>query len=47
MTFLFPVFGPRQHVFKDNDSKMIDLGPKGNDVFVVVLVLFTVFFHCE
>ena len=47
MTCLFTVFGPRQHVFKNNDSKMIDLGQKGNSVFIVVLVLLTVFFHCE
>ena len=44
MTCLFTVFGPRQHVFKNNDSKMTDLGQKGNNVFIVVLVFLTVFF---
>ena len=44
MTYLFTVFAPRQHVFKNNDSKMIDLGQKGNNVFIVVLVYLTVFF---
>ena len=47
MTSLFTVFGPRQHELKNNDSKMIDLGQKGNNVFIVALVFLTVFFHCE
>ena len=46
MTRLFTVFGPRQNVFK-NDSKMIDLGQKGNYVFIIILVFLTVFCHCE
>ena len=43
MTCLFTFFGPRQHVFKNNDSKMIDLEQKGNNVFIVVLVFLIVF----
>ena len=40
MTCFFTVFGPRQHAFKNNDSKMIDLGQRVNNVFIVVLTLF-------
>ena len=40
MTYFFTVFGPTQHVFKNNGSKMIDLGHR--NVFIVVLV-FNVF----
>ena len=46
MTCLIDVFGPRQHVFKNNDFKMIDLGQEGNYVFIVVSVFLTVF-YCE
>ena len=44
---LFTVFGPRQHAFKNNDSKLIDLGQRGNNVFIVFLVflIFFFFFH--
>ena len=44
MTCLFTVFGPMKHVFKNNGSKMIDLGQKENNVFIVVLVFLIVFF---
>ena len=47
MTCLFTIFGPEQQVFKNNGSKMIDLGQKGNNVFIVVSVFLTAFFHCE
>ena len=47
MTCLFTIFGPKQQVFKNNGSKMIDLGQKGNNVFIVVSVFLTVFFHSE
>ena len=47
MTCIFTVFRPRQQVFKNNNSKMIDLRQKGNNEFIVVLVVLTVFFHCE
>ena len=44
MACFFTVFGPRQHVFKDNYFKMIDPGQRLNDVFILVLVFLTVFF---
>ena len=47
MTCFFTAFRPRKHVFKNNDSKMTDLRQRGNNVFIVVLVFFTFFFHCE
>ena len=48
MTFFFKVFGPGQHVFKNNNFKMIDFGQRGNNLFLVALVFLTFFFYyCE
>ena len=44
MTCLFTVFGPGQPVFKNDDSNMIDLWQKENNVFIVVLDFLTAFF---
>ena len=44
MTCFFKVFGPGQHVFKNNNFKMIDFGQRGNNLFLVALVFLTFFF---
>ena len=44
MTCLFTVFGPGQPVFKNDDSNMIDLRQKENNVFKVALDFLTAFF---
>ena len=46
MTCLFTVLGPRQHVFKSNDSKIIDLGQKGT-TYYSSFSPFNSFFHCQ
>ena len=44
MTCLFTVFGPRHHEFKNNDSKMIDVGANKECIYSSFSIFNVLFF---